>query len=194
MPPPPPLTCGDVLLTPASDAEGTFTCLQRIEYLKNTRSFYEAAARQQVAGEFPEECGACAEISPSPPLPPQAPPEGTLHCEEVMEKFAGFYTCGDRIKYLEISKAVLTVQEARNVIAAEFPDPCGPCTAAPPPPNPPPLPPGAARTCEEVLQIFAGQFTCGARIDWLASNAFSEGAARVQVAHEFPEQCGPCGA
>lgn len=49
----------------ATDSSGTYSCGDRIEWLKNNNGMTDSAARQQVAQEFPNICGPCSsEIRP----------------------------------------------------------------------------------------------------------------------------------
>lgn len=50
------ISCEDV----QNNLAGPYTCLARILYLQNVNQMSQSAARQQVAEEFPAECGPCA--------------------------------------------------------------------------------------------------------------------------------------
>ena len=106
-----------------------------------------------------------------------------ISCNDVWEKmatdWAGSYTCGARIEWL-ISQGVSS-DKARLQVADEFPDVCGPCT-----------PLSCNDVWEEVATDWAGSYTCGARIEWLISQGNPSDKARLQVADEFPNICGPC--
>tara|TARA_B100000902_G_scaffold399654_1_gene471608 strand:+ start:313 stop:6093 length:5781 start_codon:yes stop_codon:yes gene_type:complete len=53
------------LTASATDSSGTFSCGDRIEWLKANMGMTDSAARQQVAQEFPDICGPCSsEIRP----------------------------------------------------------------------------------------------------------------------------------
>ncbi|KAL3902844.1 MAG: hypothetical protein SGPRY_011902, partial [Prymnesium sp.] len=57
---------------------------------------------------------------------------------------------------------------------------------------PPPLPP--TTNCEAVWDVIANGYTCGSRIDWLVDNqGLSAKVARLQLAQQYPRQCGACG-
>ena len=53
------------------------------------------------------------------------------------------------------------------------------------------------RACADVLELYAGQHTCGARIEWCAAGNCGQGMTRDEaeaaIAAEFPSVCGPCG-
>ena len=75
--------------------------------------------------------------------------------------------------------------------------PTFPTTAATPPTAPPETTTAtaAAATCASVLDVLAGEYTCGSRIAWVEANlGKSRAAAEQQVASEFPVECGACGA
>ena len=58
----------------AANAEApSATCGGRITWLQNNRGLGAAAACDQVAGEFPSECGSCAGGDAPPPTPPVQP-------------------------------------------------------------------------------------------------------------------------
>lgn len=65
-------------------------------------------------------------------------------------------------------------------------------------PTSPPIPPdqmmcGCASCTEAVLNLFAGQHTCGDRIKWVVdNNGLSEVDACILVAEEYPSICGSC--
>jgi len=78
--PPQPLTCSDVWDSPATDSIGTFSCGNRIMWL---RSFdgggkTEEQAKIQVAMEFPSICGPCGAIAPTPAPMPTSTGESSL--------------------------------------------------------------------------------------------------------------------
>eukprot|EP01063_Lacrimia_lanifica_P020941 TRINITY_DN281_c1_g1_i1.p1 TRINITY_DN281_c1_g1~~TRINITY_DN281_c1_g1_i1.p1 ORF type:complete len:1580 (+),score=481.42 TRINITY_DN281_c1_g1_i1:76-4815(+) len=67
-----------------SDLGGCHTCGNRITYLVNVLGVAEADAREQIAGEFPAECGGCrvptpAPMTPSPLLPVPAAVGAGVH-------------------------------------------------------------------------------------------------------------------
>lgn len=80
--PAPPATCESQWNNPACDAGGCFPCGSRITWLVENLGMTEQAAREQVATEFPQDCGACASSGPAPtptmapttPTPAPAPP------------------------------------------------------------------------------------------------------------------------
>jgi beta-glucanase (GH16 family) len=129
-PPVPSIDCGqpetctaDAL---AADADG-FPCGDRIEFLINSRGQSELEACDQVANaQFPNECGACA------------PPQVVLDCgiperctQQVLEKAAAGFPCGDRITFL-IKKNGLSMTDACTQVAVnEFPTECGGCNPNP---------------------------------------------------------------
>jgi hypothetical protein len=141
-------------------------------------------------------------------------PTPTRTCDDVWNSYAGGHTCGDRIKWLQANRGK-TLSEAKDQVAEEFPEICGPCassTAAPTPltkaptktptkaptkyPTEQPTTP-SKETCEDVKDNAAtdssGTFSCGDRISWLQSaRGLSENLAKTQVAREFPNECGPC--
>lgn len=62
------------------------------------------------------------------------------------------------------------------------------CGATPAPP-----PSASTQTCDDVWNVDAGGYTCGARITWIQDNqSKSRAEAEDQVAGEFPDECGPC--
>ena len=53
---------------------GAYTCGARILWLMDTNGLHVDAARNQVAGEFPSDCGECFYRSPTAPPSPSTPP------------------------------------------------------------------------------------------------------------------------
>ncbi|KAL3895944.1 MAG: hypothetical protein SGPRY_013389, partial [Prymnesium sp.] len=107
-------------------------------------------------------------------------------------------------KYFNAGTTQIAVGVGAITLHCQIPSP--PITSPHPPPSPRPLPPSTfsppppvstspppSVTCEDVLGVDAGGFTCGARISYLVSSlGFTQQAARQQVATEYPSQCGPC--
>ncbi|KAL3893369.1 MAG: hypothetical protein SGPRY_014280, partial [Prymnesium sp.] len=105
--PPPlaPITCETSL---DNDAGGV-SCGARINFLISTQGLSEVVARQTVADEYPEECGACSQ-PPMLPMPPDVDADG--------------FTCGARIAFLVSTGQ--TQAEAEQQVASEFSEQCGP--------------------------------------------------------------------
>merc|ERR1712093_515012 len=113
---------------------------------------------------------------------------------------SGTYSCGNRISWLQTTSGN-TEEEAKNLVATEFPSICGACktfdpnptlspTPAPtigPTPNPTSTPTGGSlvpdptfappprQTCFDVWDSLAtdagGTYSCGSRIGWLQTAA-----------------------
>merc|ERR1719221_460842 len=105
------------------------TCGNRINWLIST-GLSQPAAEQQVASEFPTECGACG---------------GVPTCDSQWENNAcagsECFTCGARITYL-MNDLGYSSDAARQQVADEFPQECGACgggsgSTTPPAPTPP---------------------------------------------------------
>lgn len=192
------LDCEDVWDVAATDSSGTWTCKQRIDWLaSNGRS--DTDAKAQVAQEFPDLCGPCD--------PDSLPAPGTERtCEDVWNIPAvdrnGDWTCGERINYLQEVRGRSSL-DARDQVADEIPETCGPCAGdnggnPQPAPEPTPSPIAFAElSCEDVWDTPAidsnGSWSCGERIEWLVSSrGFSNADARAQVVREIPTTCGPC--
>jgi len=118
-------------------------------------------------------------------------------------ELAGDFTCGDRINFVSAHRGEHTVdgRVAAETVRNEFPDICScPSTDLPPAtsiPNPS-LPAGSS--CQDTCQCwtrFVGNYTCGARITWVAGprgdHAVGHEVAAAVVRNEFPEICS-CGA
>lgn len=195
----------------ATDASGTYSCGSRITWLMSASggSLTESQAREQIVAEFPIVCANCKPSS----------------CQDVWNApatdSAGTFSCGSRITWLQsTSGGGKTESQARNQVAAEFPDICGPCstndgstpkpTLQPTTKNPtvqptakPTAKPTAqptVLTCQDVWNALAtdsaGTYSCGSRITWLQSDSGgkkTETEAKNLVASEFPDICGPCG-
>jgi hypothetical protein len=122
--------------------------------------------------------------------------------DTVWERDAGDFKCGARIEYLQAAFANTypTEQDAcRRVSGIEFPDICGPCD---------PTSCGAAPAivedttycgCPEctndIWDLDAEDYSCGARITWLLENESAtypteEDACRLVAGNQFPEICG----
>ena len=111
---------------PATDKAGTYTCGQRIDWLKspNGGSLSDADARRKVADEFPDICGSCTGGGSG---------GGGTSCASVWNApatdKAGTYTCGARITWLQ-SSAGMSDGQAKNMVAKEFPSICGACATS----------------------------------------------------------------
>lgn len=110
-------------------------------------------------------------------------------CEAAWNNDADGYRCGARIRWLQGNRG-LTEDQAKNQVAAEFPNACGDCGPGGTDPVTTPKP---APTCESVLNNVANGYSCGSRIQWLKNNrGMTETEARNTVAGEFPPECGAC--
>lgn len=122
-PSPPPSACEQVLNV---DANG-FTCGSRINWLKTVLGLSETASRQQVAEEFPPECGACSQRSPPTSATPTLSSRPPATCDDVLGVLADGHSCGSRIVWvmttLDFSQA-----NARQLVADEFAE-CGACAS-----------------------------------------------------------------
>jgi beta-glucanase (GH16 family) len=108
-------TCQDVWEELATDAVGTFSCGSRIVWLQSNLAMEEIDAKDRVANEFPDVCGACAK-----------------KCQDVWNEpatdQAGTYTCGSRITWLQSAAGgSKSEQAAKAQVAQEFPAECGAC-------------------------------------------------------------------
>lgn len=135
-----------------------------------------------------------------------AEPESPRTCEQVWDAVAtglgGSYTCGARISYLTSwDGGHLAMADAKNRVASEFPQECGPCKVVAPTPLPTKAPtktPSRAptpATCDSVWDSMADGYTCGARITWLKSpggGSMSDADSKSKVAAEFLSICGAC--
>lgn len=90
---------------------------------------------------------------------------------------AGSFTCGQRIEWLmSADGGGIGRVDAMDRVSAEFPSLCGRCAS-----------------CNVMLTLSAGGFTCSQRIQWLMSvggGHLTETAARARLASEFTEECG----
>ena len=68
---------------------GAYTCGARIQWLVENSGFHVDTARRQVAGEFPQECGACLDLSRNFTVIPLADPGGHHTIEVVGFDFHG---------------------------------------------------------------------------------------------------------
>lgn len=94
---------------------GGHSCGDRIDWLKNHHFAGNlSAAKDQVATEFPLQCGDCSD--------PCAPPGGSVWATD-----AGGYTCGSRIAWLN---KTMNLQASKNQVAQEFPNQCGACAGS----------------------------------------------------------------
>lgn len=145
-----------------TNADG-HTCGARITWLMSEQLRSLQQAKLDVSEEFPEECGACADLS----------------CEDVANADAGGFTCRARILWLQ-NVGKIAERDAAAQVASEFPAECGPCGER-------------AADCESVWDVIANGHTCGDRIEWLVTSAgLSHDAAKQQVSAEYSE-CSPCG-
>eukprot|EP00929_Paragymnodinium_shiwhaense_P014159 TRINITY_DN122038_c0_g1_i1.p1 TRINITY_DN122038_c0_g1~~TRINITY_DN122038_c0_g1_i1.p1 ORF type:complete len:684 (+),score=149.35 TRINITY_DN122038_c0_g1_i1:88-2139(+) len=120
-------------------------------------------------------CVAPSEASPTP-TPPPPPPPIPQACQDVWDRKAGQFTCGDRIAWLQTQG--WTLGAARTFVSEQHEHECGDCK----------------RTCEEVWDAASGDFTCGQRIEFLmnyAEEPMSERDAKDFVA-TMHEECAPC--
>jgi hypothetical protein len=129
-------TCDDVL----SVLAGGYTCGARIQYMREDDGMSVAQARDYVAREFPNECGACASVSKTTTktiTPTTTRPVET--CETVWNNDAAGFSCGSRIEWLKLNRG-MTDRQAGNTVAREFPNECGACRESSPAPTPTPAP------------------------------------------------------
>jgi hypothetical protein len=125
-------TCEDVL---SDDADG-HTCGARITWMQNNRGMTEVQARDAVAQEFPNECGACRAATTSPrPTTTTTSTRLVVTCEAIWNNLADGYSCGSRIEWLRQNRG-MTDMQARNLVATEFPIECGACRDSSPTPAP----------------------------------------------------------
>ncbi|KAJ9458054.1 Thaumatin-like protein 1 [Diplonema papillatum] len=131
--------CSDVRDVVACAGTECYTCGARIDWLVDSAGMARPSAEQQVAAEFPTECGACA-ATPPPPT-----------CSDVWNVLAcdgdECYSCGARITYLE-STGMTRAAAEQQVGGVEFPSECGPCGSGggtpPATPQPPTTTPPAS--------------------------------------------------
>lgn len=106
-------TCQDVWEELATDPVGSFSCGSRIIWLQSNLAMEEINAKDRVANEFLDICGACAK-----------------KCQDVWNEpatdQAGTYTCGSRITWLQSAAGgSKSEQAAKAQVAQEFPAECG---------------------------------------------------------------------
>lgn len=139
-------------------------------------------AKNRVAVEYPATCGVCASTDPTPaptPSPEPCAPGGV-----VWNSDADGHSCGSRIDWLQNNAFGGDLIQAKNRVAAEYPNVCGACASVPDP-----CAPGGS-----VWEANADGHSCGSRIQWLEINAFAGNLvlAKSRVAEEYPNICGAC--
>merc|ERR1711972_143636 len=102
-----------------NNADGQ-TCGYRIAWLQKIGGLIDTDARNYVASEFPDECGACAMSGTSTTSP-------VASCQAAWNNNADGHTCGHRIAWLQKIGGLIDT-DARNKVASEYPDECGACS------------------------------------------------------------------
>jgi len=126
-------TCSSQWNNNACVGSECYTCGARITYVMGL-GVVNVEAENQVATQFPSECGGCGCGSSW----------GTTACSG-----SECYTCGQRVDYL-VNVMNQNSDSARQSIASEFPSECGACSSgggggpAPTPPAPTPPSPGGS--------------------------------------------------
>lgn len=128
-------------------------------------------------------------------------------CDDVWGNDADGHTCGGRIEWVRDNQGK-SLEAAKHQIAHEHPTSCGACGSGhgrnlfwwgESPPSEEELvadaaAAAAAETCDDVWGNDAEGHTCGGRIEWVKNNqGKSLEAAKHQIAHEHPAECGACG-
>merc|ERR1719219_409045 len=98
-----------------------YTCGQRINYLMSTKGKTWDQAYTQVHSEFPTIC-VCNPSGTTAPVDPTHPPVPGS-CDEMKERQAGDYTCGERMNWLETSKGY-SIPQAYVEVSMEYPSIC----------------------------------------------------------------------
>ena len=124
-----------------------------------------------------------------------------------LNAMAGEFSCSDRIDFL-MSTGEQELDACRIVAGLEFADACGNCDpntcqdiavtdtpaepATPAPSVTPAAPKCGCNDCEAAYNLFAGDSTCGERIEFLMDGGATEDEACRRVANvEYPFLCGP---
>merc|ERR1712046_213634 len=104
---------------------------------------------------------------------------GDPTCQDVWNTLAGEYSCGGRITWVAENIHNGDLEAAKNTIAQEFPDVCGPCASstAPATPSTTPATPSTTpspATCDDAwVTIVTDEHataSCGDRISWTAEH------------------------
>ena len=163
------------------------TCGARILYLQSEDGgrMTEKDSCQKIAFDFPFECGICHPEQCSDPTP-HPPVCGCQGCaQEIWNRKAGNFTCGQRIRYLQSEEGgSLSESEACTNIGASWPGICGSC-------NPETCEDGGPKfcgchDCEERWTKSALGHTCGERIRSFRYSDKSPEEACAHVADQFP--------
>ncbi|KAJ9470003.1 Glucan endo-1 [Diplonema papillatum] len=160
-----------------ADGGGCSTCGARVEQLTGAGAPSDAA-REQVAADFPEACGACGAAG--------SPSCSSQWNRDACQADSGeCFTCGARIDWLV--SIGMSNSGARSQVARDYPAECGAC-----------LEPAAPPTCGSHQNSSAcasdtGEcHTCAERVAWLVAAGTPSTAAHSQVASEFAEACSGC--
>jgi len=214
----PPCGCSDCDSVALSAMSGEYSCGARIDWLQSAEGGYlsERDACIQVASvEFSNECAICDPTTcanRTPSAVPSSAPTPEIHCgcrtctDAVLDAIANGYTCRARINWLRDALGQ-GESAACELVSTEYPTICGPecdprscddLTSSPssvPSAKPSDTPCGCSSCTEAALDTMAGDYSCGARIDWKRSpggGSLSEVDACEFVADEFPGVCGYC--
>mmetsp|Transcript_49092 Transcript_49092/g.90933 ORF Transcript_49092/g.90933 Transcript_49092/m.90933 type:complete len:579 (-) Transcript_49092:225-1961(-) len=189
-PAPGPSTCGcesctaDVLGTIACDQNGCFSCGNRLDWLMNNMQLSEYDACVRLArDEFPGPDGPCGPAC-DPTKCNDSPPEPSTHIPTDVPSGSPSSN----------PTTIPTSIPSHGPTASPTASPASPVPTASPAVSGPSSCSCASCT-QEVLDTYAGEYTCGARINWLQTSeggSYSEQGACSKVAGEFPSYCGQC--
>lgn len=188
-PAPSPNTCGcdscttEVLAMDACDGNGCFSCGSRLNWLMN-----------DVVGPLLPERDACIRLSwdefPDGPCGPACDPTRcNVNTDAPTSSPTADPTEIPTHAPTEVPTPVPTVATTASPTGEPIELP------TPPPADTGPSPCGCEYCTQDVLDTFAGDYKCGARMNWLQTadgGSYSESAACGKVAGEFPTECGAC--
>ena len=118
--------------------------------------------------------------------------------QQVLDSIADGYSCGSRIDWVTSNLGFTESNACKKVGGDEYPAVCGACnpsTCNNSNPSSTPTPKCECESCtQQVLDSIADGYSCGARIDWVASNlGYTESRACKKVGgDEYPTVCGAC--
>ena len=173
------------------DAAGQYTCGERIQSLVLTEESTVNDACTTVANEFPVECRACHPTKCDNQAPPLC---GCTSCtQEIWNRPADEFTCGGRIQTLIMKENYEEVDACRETVN-EYPFACREC-------HPEKCDDQAPAACgcesctEDVWNEEAGEYTCGARVQYLQSEdggTMAEEDSCRKIAYDYPFRCSAC--
>lgn len=190
----------------ACDQNGCFSCSGRLDWLMNNDGLSEHDACVRLAqDEFPDgPCGPacdptkCNNPEPTTNAPTDAPTDNPTRSPTDMPTFKPTTARPTRSPTDAPTDMPTSNPTMDRMTHAPTASPTDKQVGSPtaPPVDSGPSPCGCASCTQEILDTYAGQNKCGARIDWLKSSdggSHSESEACGKVAgNEFPNECGPC--